>query len=430
MIKKIVVTILSYLVLLFFLLLSFYGNFFDTLFGLVIIIYVIGNVLLLLRNKDFVSPRIFEMIFILTFGLFELRLSTQINAMNFRAKCLIIFSMFIWRIICDLLQVNEYSEMKDSFFLVDLDMLLLKRIVLFLFIISMLAMFFEWYKFGEIPAFSKDLEIRRFEVSYNAEVHLLAVMQRIISVLLFVLAYFTNRKRYAFLGIFSLLLLTGLGARAEVLYPILIIFVFAYLMKPFRIKTISTGFIVIMVIVGFVPIYRQLSSFGVSYISDLKRISSYPNIFFLTPLYESFAYNLNVFNLDFNSFPKVVPFGLGKYSILSSLPFLNLGLSLTKVQNNLLGQDFYAGLASTYMGSLYADFGSLGVLFFTAVYGVLICFVYNRFMETRKVSWALVYSYLLYGIIMGFYHYVFDQVFVFYFVVLIVIILLCKRRIN
>lgn len=398
------------------------------LIGVFIVVIHVSNLIRLVKANILFSPLLFSDIFMASYGLYEMGLSLQNSGIQVGAKILIILCMFIWDIIS---ASNKWTFMnsEESNLVFNIDFVKLKKIIYILFFIASVCMLYEWYKFGGIPALSENLELERFNISVNPLIHILAVMHRIIIVLSFV--FLLKQKHNLFLKIIiiiSFLFLLGLGARAEILYPILIATIIYYFSIYIKTQIIINTGLIAFIIIGVFPFFRKYISFGESYIHDLINISRYKSFYFLTPLYESFAYNFEIFGLNFESFPKLVPFGYGSYTILSNLPFLDIGKSITEIQNQLLGNNFYAGLASTYLGSVYADYGFFGSIVFTGFLAVIVNNLFKTFIRYRNVSTLILYSYIFYGVLMGFYHYVFDVVFIFYLIMIIMVLFYTKKR--
>lgn len=399
----------------------------ESIYGMLIIVICLINIIELAITNSLFSPRLFSSLFLLTYGLYELGLSTQIKGLTASAQILILFCMLSWDVICC---TNPYNfiripEKRNIIFNLSIDRL--KIVTVGIFIISAICMLYEWYRFGGVPALSQNLEITRFDISVNSYIHIVAVMQRIVAV--FTVIYLIKRRSVLMCVILvcSLLLLLGLGARAELLYPILISLIIGYNYYFFPKRKLLIWGIIVFIIIGVVPLIRHYISFGSSYISDLRSISRYPSLYFLTPLYESFAYNLEIFQVDFSSFPKLLPYGFGTYTVLPNIPFVHLGQSITDVQNYLLGNNFYAGLASTYLGSVYADYGFIGSIVFTIVMSFVVNHIYAKKQRDNKLTTLIIYAYVYYAVLMGFYHYVFDVVFFFYLIIIVFSIYYVKK---
>lgn len=427
--KKYLISRISiYPIILFCIFLSSIDALSSRLIGFFLVLIYLTDIFRLIKSSSLFSPFLFSNMFMASYGLYEMGLSLQISELKVEAKILVVLCMYIWDIISVFNKYN-FKIQEKKVFDYDLNLEKFKKIIYILFFTASVCMFYEWYKFGGIPVMSENLELERFNISINPLVHILAVMHRIIIVL--ACAVVIKQKKNFLLKIIiiiSFLFLLGLGARAEILYPVLIVTIMFYFSSHIKIKTmIKTGIIAIIVI-GVYPLVRKYLLFGESYITDLISISRYKSIFFLTPLYESFAYNFEVFGLDFNSFPEVVPHGYGSYTILNNIPFVDAGRSITEVQNYLLGNNFYAGLASTYLGSVYADYGFLGSIIYTGLISLMINKVFSMYIKYRKMSILILYSYLFYGVLMGFYHYVFDVVFIFYLLLILIVLFVSKKR--
>lgn len=344
--------------------------------------------------------------------------------MGLDKQLLLMFCSFVWKLIAisSHVFVNRTSGAeiaterihKNNFFI----------IITVLFIIAVSAMLFEWKMAGGIPALRDDAETFRFTVSYSSITHLLAIMNKIVAALIGI--YFVNKGRITlgvdtillFEMIVSEILMLGTSMRGEAILAPCVIFIAYAIKKKLPIKVYVLGGVAALAYIGFMPYLRMFNSYGASYVISLQRISTYTNIYFLTPLYQSFTNNFDILNIDFSIFPNLRNFGYGIYSILPEIPFMNLGSSLMKVQNEVLNNNFYSGLTATFLASWYADFGVIGCIGITALYAKITTHIYERYIKERSLYSLALYAYTFYSSLWIFYNGVFNFVFLCYIVII------------
>ena len=277
---------------------------------------------------------------------------------------------------------------------------------------------------GGIPVLRTDSETFRFTVSYSSITHLLAIMNKVIVALIG--TYFVNKGGISIRKDFLLLiemivaefLMVGTSMRGEMIMAPCIIFIVYAIKHKLSLKVYAVGFIVVLLFIGFIPYYRMLYSYGMTYVANMRTISLYPKYYMFTPLYQSLTNNFTILNLDFKIFPELKGFGYGKYSILPQIPFVDLGVSLMKIQNEVLNNNFYSGLTATYLASWYADFGGIGCLFITILYSKLTTFAYGKYLKNKSLFSLVWYAYTFYSALWIFYNSTFDFVYVCYSIVI------------
>lgn len=378
---------------------------------LVFLILVIISLLFNINNKIAFNPKTFMLVFLGCSIFSTLGLSTQIEKWNGEMYIIIIAAAISYLIPCTILNRNHDIIKVEN---LKLNKQKVEKISTLLVFISFLASSYEFYKFGGIPIFTENLEVLRFQIRISGYIHILAIMSRVSFILIgsFWISKkkidLKNDKRLIFNFIISFLLLLFTGFRGELIVPIAVLMIQYFVFNTINFKKIFLYIIIIIIILGVWPIFRNISSYGDSYIQNLIDTSTYPKLYFLLPFYLTFAMNFETLRKLTLTFPSVMNFGLGYYSLFvpfsSILPGNNY-LSLYDVQNKVWDTGFYSGLTSTYLGTLYADGGILYIIIFNVALGIFISVLYNCMLKKR--SWAIIaiYSYIMYLTFLGVYSY-------------------------
>lgn len=360
------------------------------------------------KNKIF-TPLLPALILEFAFSLYTLQLVKSYDKFPLGPSILIRFCMYIWYLMTiaqpGFSGKNAWNEVEIK----SINSSKFKKAIYPLFFVAVAMIFFEWYKAGGIPALRSDSETYRFNVSYSSITHILAIMNKIVAMLIGV--YFISKEKISLRKDFFLivamciseLLMVGTSMRGEMITAPCIIFI-AYALKH-KIKTkyyIIAG-VIGAAVIGAIPIIRMQGLYGTQYLLSQKSISTYPNLYWLTPLYQAFANNFEILKLDFSIFPDIVPFGLGAYGILPQIPFVDLGMSLSDIQNSVLNNGFYAALTGTFFATSYADFGYIGFIIIT-IFDCWICNLTYRHLLIKKDLFSLaLYVYTLYNMMWIFY---------------------------
>ena len=295
-----------------------------------------------------------------------------------------------------------------------------KVIITCLFMISTLAILFEWHMAGGIPAFRTDSETFRFTTSYSSVTHILAIMNKIVASLIGIYLIeqggLNLKKNFILIIEFicALFLMYCTAFRGEMILAPGVIFIYYAIRHKISVKCYIVVGILALLIIGVYPIVRMYKMYGAHYFVGQKNISTYPKMFFLTPIYQSFTNNYEILNLDFSIFPDIRPHGWGDFSILQQIPFLDLGQRIGAVQNEVLNNGFYANLTATYLATWYADFGYVGCFIVTIIFCWLTNLSYKKCYYKNEL-WAYAwYAYTFYTALWIFYSGTFDFVYICY----------------
>lgn len=217
------------------------------------------------------------------------------------------------------------------------------------------------------------------------------------------LFYSKNKKSYfdrvhVLLIISSAILLAVFYGSRAVLFPILlqIIFFRHYFHK--KINFLNVLFYLSLVGVMLITIsYVRLISLDYNHwYNDYLTLINCPKVLWpVAPLIISLRIPIENFNLLLSIIPDHTSYFLG-YIMLSPLITILPGSQILgqEMLQVVLGNDpELAGLAAvTLPGSLYADFGILGIVFGSFFVGRLLSYTYRMMFTTRKLLWILLYS--------------------------------------
>ena len=380
------------------------------------------NLLGLIRCKLLVTPLLFPQVYLLLFGLYELKLRTGMTQMPVEGKIVIVFCMLLWTLLClgspyVFRKVNAYSDFRFN-------LSRFKMWISALAFISAAMMLYEWYRAGGIPALRTDAETFRISVSQSGMTHTLAIMIKIVAVL--IETYWISNKEtkqprnYWFICLYlvAMIMMWGTANRGELLFIPVLGIIILWTKYPPKKTTVFAVAIAGLVILAVYPAVRGYGLYGVSYFTQYSAVSTYPQLGWLMPLYGTLAYNFEILNRLFSTFPQTVPWGMGQYAIFCHIPFLNIGEELWVVQNRVWNNGFYGALTSTYLGSWYADFGFVGCFLGTFIICEANLYLYKKMVQKKSFGSLVLYSYLFYITLVGSYGDAFNFVFICYALVI------------
>lgn len=194
--------------------------------GIGIMVISLTNLLGLIRCKVLFTPLLFPQVYLLLFGLYDLKLRIGMTQMPIEAKIVIMFSMLLWNVMClsspyIFCKVKEYSDFRFN-------LPRFKMWINALAVISVVMMLYEWYRAGGVPALRTDAETFRISVSQSGMTHTFAIMIKIVAVL--IEAYWISNKGtkkplniwFACLYLMALFMMWGTANRGELLFiPVL-----------------------------------------------------------------------------------------------------------------------------------------------------------------------------------------------------------------
>lgn len=399
----------------------------SSLCGIVYIVYTLFFTTRIIQAKLAFSPFTPCLIFDFSIGLYMLHLVTGYDPLPLITNIIIFLCSFLWKAITTgSWGIKSHHLVRDSFQIKPISKNRFKRKIVPLFLIAVICIIYEWRNAGGIPAFRSDSESFRFSVGSTSYIHFLAIMNKIVCMLIGIYLLSLSKIRIIkdfwliTMAIISELLMCFTAMRGEMLFAPCIIFIAYGLTRRIKKRHIYLISLLGILLIGILPFYRMYKLFGVAYVYDIQKISVYPKFYILTPLYQTLANNLKIFSMDIKMIPDQIPWGLGEYSILTQIPFVDLGKSFYALQNIYLGGT--SELTGTYLQTWYADFGYLGCIAFTILLSWYCNTIYGYFLRKKSLFSAVWYSYTLYNALWMFYANTFDIVYILYMIIIYFVI--------
>lgn len=416
-------TIIRFLIIFIFLNILNLLEFEEYFFGVFLILIGLVRIVRLYKENLLISPIILSEMLLLSFGLYELHLVTTFDLMDIITKNVIILSIMIWELICGFNSImftrknviGEIEWKKGN--------TTLGTFISISFVCCALINILEWIYAGGIPIFRPDMETFRFKVVFNSTLHVIAMCMKFIPALIIVYCKFDLKfllKKHKLIFIClpgSVIFLICTAFRGELMVSLVFIALLFYIYKRPKLKMIVSIGIIFACIMAIYPVLRSYVLYGQTYINDMMSISKYPEVWFLTPLYQTFANAFHILNKDILIFPDIIAYGLGKYSFLSNVPFLHIE-TLAEVQNRVWNNGFYAELTATVFGNFYADFGYIGCVIGLALIAILCNYLYNLFLKKKKIKYLMLYLFVFYKGFQMLYDNTFDFIAILYFLYL------------
>ena len=384
------------------------------------IVYVMG----LIKSKLLFSPHIFADFFTICLYLYQLKMIVSYKELPPNAILCILLCVFLWRVIntYDSNSLNKLNISKG--FDLNINRVKSLKYITMLFLISCIFMFFEWYKAGGIPALRSDSETFRFTVKINGITHMFAIMNKVVAII--AVSYLICRGKkskndyiYYIIFVTSSVLMYLTAMRGELTVILFVILVLIFNKYNIKLSKLILCSIPILLFLSIVPIIRKYGLYGSLYIKDQMAISTYPKLWYLSPLYQTLCDSIGVFGTVTEMFPSHYSFGIIEYSVLPQIPFIDLGRNVSAEIGKFLNSSFYSGLTSTYLGTCYADGGILGACIYTIFMAVWSRIVYIKYVTKRNFKYLILYAFMFYNILMLSYgNTIIELSFVFYYIII------------
>lgn len=386
--------------------------------GILYIFSILPIIICMINDNKLFTPLTSAIIFDFSFGIYSLHLVNNEELMSFNQYMVILTCIIIWECIA----LTSFSTRNDRKIIIEpqLNERSFKLMISCLFIIAVFFMLLEWKLAGGIPILRSDQETFRFTVSYTSLTHILAISNKVVVAIIG--GYLVCKKNIEIkndfllivMMIISELLMVGTAMRGEMIFGPAIIFIIYGIKHKIPKRYFFAAGIIAIIIIGLVPYVRMNKLYGTAYLNDLEKISEYKCIAIFIPLIQTFSSNFSILTKDFSVFPKLVVFGFGDYSILPSIPFLDLGKNLMNLQNSIFNKGFYGGLTATFLASWYADFGYIGMFIEVIIMALWINFVYKYYITKHSFLSLLWFSYTFYASLWLVYNNTFDIIYIIY----------------
>ncbi len=343
-------------------------------------------------------------------------------------------------------QKNKNTGIKRPIFIAHEKLLFLSLVVIWLVCISMLWL--EFAHLGALPLLSPDVETLRFQLQINGATHLLAIASGFIAFLFFVLFSYTNNNTYKKISlsiiVITILSLSLTANRVDFMYPGLLMLFFSMLNsgKIFTKKHVVIILAFVMIFVS-INIYRSsqhnknfqaeiASGIGEKYQTvqpaqntqatqtaqpEQNMPTRIKNKIYVTiyPLYMTLTYSFEMLNKVVNNDLGGTTGGLYTFYAFHSLKPGHQE-SFGEFKNRALGINFYAELTSTYLSNFYVDFGNIGVLIASLIYGAILQALWLMLRNNKK--YIIIYTVNAATLIFCFYAFYYVYFYAFFQIIL------------
>lgn len=282
-------------------------------------------------------------------------------------------------------------------------------ILILWYIVGMVCLVSEFYAIGGIPMFLGNIEVARFSLQINGYIHLLAISTGFISI---IFLHFSrdarkHRRLFVFLGTLGLSVLALTGNRSDVGIPFLMYFVSGVFSRD---KKIGIGHVLVFAVFIFlftaVNYYRSVlyDSGYVEMIKGQLQSTEIGAISFLYPLYMTLTYNFSVLDWLVKAGAEGVSGGIYTfYGVIALLP--SKPINYGEFKNNILGNEFYSELTSTYISNLYIDYGVVGVCVGSFFLAAFLKYIYVKAKADRR--YVFLYAVVFTQYVLFFYVYIY-----------------------
>ena len=376
------------------------------------------------RKKLIFSPLVVSDLLLICMFFYQLGLVVSYGKLPIKATISVVGCATIWRIIhsYDKSLVEKLNENKTYDLRLNTEKF--KKYILGMWIVAAFFMLLEWNVAGGIPALRADGEVFRFSVKINGITHMLAIMNKIVAILSATYIICSGKKirkqkLMVFIFVCSTLMIYLTAMRGELVIILFVIAVLYSIKKKIKLWKLIILVAPILLFIGGYPIYRQYHAFGGLYVHDQIAISRYHDIWFLTPLYQTVSDGMRTLGMVTEMYPYSYSYGIINYSILSQIPFVNLGADVSVAIANYSNSHFYSGLTSTYLGPLFADGGVIACYFYTLIMAIWTKKVFMQYVKKRNMLYTILYAFAFYNCIMLCYgNTIIELSFVFYYTVI------------
>ncbi len=328
------------------------------------------------------------------------------------------------------------SNLKISIFRLDLDLFLLRLILFVVACVSLLSAAYI-YKVIGIPILADDIYHIR-EIGFNKVSHYSLFLLRNIGLVFNILflvtcaatMYISNKQKLhlSILFVVAFLMLLSTAGRADLMFLfVLFVINYHYVVKNIsltRSAAVTSSFIVLIIVYNYLRMYQYSGSHEtIIFLSEKFN----GNQFYMF-LYHVLA-QVSLLGVTFQDVIDKIP---------DQLPFFNgmvIPITLSTylpghqappgaILKEMGGINFTGGQANlTLLGDFYADFGVAGIVIGMFLLGSVVSLLYRRLCRTKKISLLILYTYVLYSLIVGLPGGLFSQAIRYYYFLIILLII-------
>jgi len=292
--------------------------------------------------------------------------------------------------------------------------------LLFMTVTALIAMYYEYSRFNNLPIFSSDPDHLRVELNQAVSgwIHWMSMFPAqiimVAAVYMFSKVGTLKLRNYIALGAFvvtNLALLSVWGARLSLVPPIVVVVVaFHYLRRRLGLVYIVVSLLLISLLL-IVPLLvrQQITYQGYDYLYESSRANIPKSMAWTLPIYLGFSWNIYSANAAMEYVPRHKPYQMGAQMLLTPFwpliaPLVNLIADYKLSRPPTYSAEFVSWhTTATYMTPLYVDFGVIGVLVGSLLLGMGVTMVYRRMRSSPTPFNVLLYSYIVFGILMSIY---------------------------
>ena len=316
---------------------------------------------------------------------------------------------------------------------------LLIKILLFISIISVFSAAYIFIKIG-VPILSDDLFYIRSEGFKKVSHYSLFLLRNIGVVFLFYFLYSQSSNNFirykklkiTLLFVTSSLLMLSTAGRADIIFIIIpFIISWHYGVKKITLPRMS---IIVLLVLAILMVYNFYRLF--------QHEATHETLVFLDEKFDGnilfmFGYHflaqMSLVGVTFRDVILHVPYSLDYFN--GTLVVQTLSTFLPGHQSppgelikEAAGLTFTGGQANlTLLGDFYADFGLLGIVFGMFLLGYFLSLLYRRYVLTNHLSFAVIYVYSVYSLIVGVPGGLFSQAIRYYYLLIIILIIVLSR---
>jgi oligosaccharide repeat unit polymerase len=205
---------------------------------------------------------------------------------------------------------------------------------------------------------------------------------------------------------FLVFMLISQGNRGTILGPTLTILVMRhFLVMPWKVTRAVPIVLLFLLVVGITGYYRSLQQYGENFVEAQIEMGVPPPLQPYADIYFYIRAPISTFRDTTVLVPSVVGYQWGKLSFGAFSQLLPGRHPSSDYFFKDLLRDTFTGFGepASMLGTLYADFGSVGIFVGMAGIGFLMAQLYRAALVTPRIHWILIYSYYWQKFVNGFY---------------------------
>lgn len=264
---------------------------------------------------------------------------------------------------------------------------------------------FSLFQAGTLPVMADNPNTARVTFLPNGYVSTIVVMGLHVMIACGFIDGFLVRSKIAKIFPVGILILGcamafAMGNRGVAINPIVFALLYVLWHRNFRLQKLVPISLVGIMALSLAGYYRNLSSWGQTYISDLEMQGFSGAGVWLAPVMNYVFGTAQTFDRSISVFPERIDFqgGLQFFSPL----FLEQSVDL--YLKDIFGLSFEGfGLALGSVNAFYLDWGYLGTFLGPMIYGFVVSLIYRKALLSSTKKWSLVYCFILMQLIFSVY---------------------------